>query len=52
MVIEKLVQALKGELTFTLVLPKELGTQLGVGKGDFLKCTIEGNKLIVEKVDP
>ena len=28
MVIENLVQALEGELTFTLVLPKVLGTQM------------------------
>jgi len=32
------VQALKGEAT--LVFPKEFATELGVGKGDFLKCQV------------
>jgi hypothetical protein len=35
------VQALTGDRSLTL----------GVGKGDFLKCHIEGNSLIVEKLD-
>jgi hypothetical protein len=46
------VQALQGERSLTLVFPKEFATELGVGKGDFLKCQIDGNRLIVEKVNP
>ena len=46
------VQALQGERSFTLVFPKEFAIELGVGKGDFLKCRIEGNSLIVDKVNP
>jgi bifunctional DNA-binding transcriptional regulator/antitoxin component of YhaV-PrlF toxin-antitoxin module len=46
------VQALQGERSFTLVFPKEFATQLGVGKGDFLKCQVDRNRLIVEKVIP
>jgi bifunctional DNA-binding transcriptional regulator/antitoxin component of YhaV-PrlF toxin-antitoxin module len=46
------VQALQGERSFTLVFPKEFATQLGVGKGDFLKCQVDKNRLIVEKVNP
>lgn len=38
--------------SFTLVFPKEFATQLGVGKGDFLKCQVDKNRLIVEKVNP
>lgn len=46
------VQALQGERSFTLVFPKEFATQLGVGKGDFLICQVDKNRLIVEKVNP
>jgi bifunctional DNA-binding transcriptional regulator/antitoxin component of YhaV-PrlF toxin-antitoxin module len=46
------VQALQGERSFTLVFPKEFAIELGVGKGDFLKCQVEGKKLVVEKVEP
>lgn len=51
-VIEKIkVEALTGERSFTLVLPKQLAVELGVGKGDFLKCHVDNNRLIVEKVE-
>jgi bifunctional DNA-binding transcriptional regulator/antitoxin component of YhaV-PrlF toxin-antitoxin module len=46
------VQALQGERSFTLVFPKEFATELGIGKGDFLKCQVDKNRLIVEKVNP
>ena len=46
------VQALHGERSFTLVFPKEFAVELGVGKGDFLKCHVDNNRLIVEKVKP
>jgi hypothetical protein len=44
------VQALHGERSFTIVLPKNFAVQLGIGKGDFLKCLVDGNRLIVEKI--
>jgi hypothetical protein len=44
------VQSLQGEKSFTLVLPKEFAVHLGIGKGDFLKCLVNGNRLIVEKI--
>jgi ABC-type lipoprotein release transport system permease subunit len=44
------VQSLQGEKSFTIVLPKEFAVQLGIGKGDFLKCLVDNNKLIVEKM--
>jgi hypothetical protein len=46
------IQALTGERSFTLVFPKQFAIELGIGKGDFLKCRIDGNRLIVEKVNP
>jgi antitoxin component of MazEF toxin-antitoxin module len=44
------VQSLQGEKSFTIVLPKEFAGQLGIGKGDFLKCLVDRNRLIVEKM--
>jgi bifunctional DNA-binding transcriptional regulator/antitoxin component of YhaV-PrlF toxin-antitoxin module len=46
------VQALQGERSFTLVFPKQFAIQLGIGKGDFLKCRVDGGRLIIEKVVP
>lgn len=44
------VQALHGERILTIVLPKTLAGQLGIVKGDYLKYLVEGNRLIMEKV--
>jgi bifunctional DNA-binding transcriptional regulator/antitoxin component of YhaV-PrlF toxin-antitoxin module len=46
------VQALQGERSLTLVLPKDFAIALEIGKGDYLKCAVEGQKLIIQKVDP
>jgi hypothetical protein len=45
------IQALQGERSFTLVFPKEFAVELGVAKGDFLKCQLDGKRLIVEKME-
>jgi hypothetical protein len=45
------VQSLQGEKSFTIVLPKEFAVRLGIGKGDFLKCLVDGNRLVVEKME-
>jgi len=45
------VQALTGERSFTFVLPKSFAIELGIGKGDFLKCHIENNRLVVQKIE-
>jgi hypothetical protein len=44
------VQSLQGEKSFTIVLPKEFAVHLSIGKGDFLKCLVDGKRLIVEKM--
>ena len=46
------VQALTGERSFTLVFPKHFATELGVGRGDFVKCRIDRGRLVVEKMNP
>jgi antitoxin component of MazEF toxin-antitoxin module len=45
------VQALTGERSLTLVLPKTYATELGIEKGHFLKCHVENNKLVLEKAE-
>jgi hypothetical protein len=45
------VQALTGERSFVIVLAKQFARELGITKGDFLKCRVHDGKLIVEKMD-
>jgi hypothetical protein len=45
------VQALTGERSFVIVLAKQFARELGISKGDFLKCYVHAGKLIVEKID-
>jgi len=45
------VQALQGERTLTILLPKEFAVSLQIRKGDFLKVSVEGRRLILERAD-
>jgi bifunctional DNA-binding transcriptional regulator/antitoxin component of YhaV-PrlF toxin-antitoxin module len=45
------IQALTGDRSLTLVFPKQFALELGIEKGDFLKCHVDGNRLIIEKLD-
>ena len=44
------VQALVGERSFVTVLPKSLAIELGIRKGDYLKCFVDKSRLVMEKV--
>jgi antitoxin component of MazEF toxin-antitoxin module len=44
------IQALTGERSMTLVLPKQYATDLGLRKGDFVKVHLELDRIIIEKV--
>jgi hypothetical protein len=44
------VQALVGESSFSIVLPKLYALELGISKGEFLKITCANKKIIVEKI--
>lgn len=44
------VQALVGDRSLCLVLAKKFSIQLGIKKGDYLRCFVSGNQLILEKV--
>jgi bifunctional DNA-binding transcriptional regulator/antitoxin component of YhaV-PrlF toxin-antitoxin module len=46
------VQAYSGDRSLTIVLPKIFSEKLKIEKGDFLKCYVDENRLIVEKVNP
>jgi hypothetical protein len=43
------IQALIGETSFSVVLPKSYAIDLGMAKGDFVRVRQEENKIIIEK---
>jgi AbrB family looped-hinge helix DNA binding protein len=43
------VQGLLGDQSFSIVLPKSYAIQLGIGKGDSVKVSQEGDRIIIEK---
>jgi antitoxin component of MazEF toxin-antitoxin module len=43
------VQALQGERSLTIVLPRSFTSGLNIRKGDYLKVSLEGKKMIMEK---
>ncbi|HET7283661.1 MAG TPA: AbrB/MazE/SpoVT family DNA-binding domain-containing protein [Nitrososphaeraceae archaeon] len=43
------VQALTGDRSLTLVLPKQYAIDLGLRKGDFVKVRLEGYRIVIEK---
>lgn len=45
------VQAIHGNATFVLVLPKDFVSILNISKGDYVACKITGKQLIIEKME-
>jgi len=45
------IQAIHGETTFVLVIPKDFAERLKIAKGDYVKCTIIDDSLVVKKAD-
>jgi hypothetical protein len=45
------IQAIHGETTFVLVIPKDFAERLKITKGDYVKCTIVDDSLVVRKAD-
>lgn len=43
------VQAILGDISFNVVLPKKYSLALGIKKGDFVKVSQDGDRLIIEK---
>jgi AbrB family looped-hinge helix DNA binding protein len=40
-----------GDVSFSVCLPKQYATGLGLQKGDYVKVTQEDGKIIIEKAD-
>jgi len=45
------IQGLVGESSFSVVLPKQFATSIGITKGAFVKVHQEGNQIIIEKAE-
>jgi hypothetical protein len=45
------IQAIHGETTFVLVIPKDFAERLKISKGDYVKCTIADDSLVIRKAD-
>ena len=45
------IQAIHGDTTFVLVIPKDFAERLRIAKGDYVKCTISDGSLVVRKAD-
>jgi hypothetical protein len=43
------VQAILGDISFNVVLPKKYSLVIGLKKGDFVKVSQHGKRLIIEK---
>ncbi len=45
------IQAIHGNTTFVLVVPRDFVERLKISKGDYVKCTIVDDSLVVKKAD-
>lgn len=45
------IQAIHGNSTLILVLPKDFAVALKIAKGDYVKCKVRDSQLIVEKAE-
>lgn len=45
------VQQISHSSTVSIVLPKEMCMDLGVKKGDWMKVSLDGNKIVIAKVE-
>jgi antitoxin component of MazEF toxin-antitoxin module len=45
------LQGIHGNSTYTIVLPKEFISTLNLVKGDYLKCRVSDQRLIIEKAE-
>jgi hypothetical protein len=45
----RIMQAIHGKRTFVLCIPKDFIEELRISKGDYVKCWVRNNQLIVEK---
>ena len=46
---ERKFQGLIGEVSFSLILPKDYAINLGIESGDFVKVRQEAGRIVIEK---
>lgn len=37
--------------SFSVVIPKQFATSLGLNKGDYVKCSRDGKRIVIEPVE-
>jgi AbrB family looped-hinge helix DNA binding protein len=45
------IQGILGDQSFSVVLPKHYAQSLGISKGDYVKVTLEDQRIVIEKTD-
>ena len=45
----RIMQAIHGERTFVLCIPKDFVEEMRLAKGDYVKCWLSDRRLVVEK---
>ena len=45
------IQAIHGNATFVLVVPRDFIAKMKISKGDYVKCTIVDDTLLVKKAE-
>ena len=45
------IQGLVGESSFSVVLPKQFATSIGISKGDFVKVSLENDVIIIRRAE-
>jgi len=45
------IQVIHGNTTFVLVIPRDFVEKLKISKGDYVKCTIVDDTLLVKKAE-
>jgi hypothetical protein len=43
------VQGILGETSFSVILPKQIATEAGIEKGDYLEFFRDGNRIVLQK---
>jgi AbrB family looped-hinge helix DNA binding protein len=43
------VQGIVGDTSFSVVLPKHIASEAGIGKGDYVEFFREGDRIILQK---
>lgn len=43
------IQTVLGDVSFSLVLPKQYATDLGLRKGDFVKVSLQNDSIVIMK---